>query len=70
MRLDKLYEKVKLNKTPEHGSHEKYRKYRNLFNKVKGIRKEACYTEYLNTFRGDIKSTWEAINSIIRKQTD
>ena len=60
MRLDKLY-KVKLNKPPEHGAHEEYRKYRNLFNKIKRIGKEAYYTEYLNKFRVDIKSTWKAI---------
>jgi hypothetical protein len=67
--LDKLF-KVKIKQPPEHISHANYIQYRNLYNKVKRISKQAYYATLLHTYKDDIKNTWKSIRTLLGKSND
>jgi len=67
--LDKLFKKC-LGKPVEHQSHIKFKKHRNLFNKLKRKMKEKYYQELFNKYKHDIEKTRGLIRSIINKTRD
>jgi exonuclease III len=67
--LNKLYRK-KLSKPINNNAVNKYTQYRNMFNKIKRIAKKTYYNEQINLYQGDIRKTWQMLNTIISKQND
>jgi hypothetical protein len=66
----KLYKKYILNKTNTTNLHEKYVKYRNLYNSLKRIAKQSYYKDLFIKFNFDSRNTWKVLNSIIGREND
>jgi len=67
--LQKLYRK-QINRDKAHEKHIHYVKYRNLYNKLKRQAKQEYYKNLLDQYKGDIKKTWQVLNTVIGKTTD
>ena len=48
----------------------KYVKFRNLFNKLKKVSKQQYYSELLAKYKGDVRKTWDVLNTIIGRKKD
>ena len=62
----RLYIEFLENKNAE--SEEKYKNYKNLFEKLKINSKKNYYASLLNKYKYDTKLTWQVMKEIIRKQ--
>ena len=61
----KLYERFLKKRTPQ--NEQKYKNYKNLFEKIKKKAKSICYSNKLLKCTGDIKKTWKVMKDIIGK---
>ena len=61
---------TRLDKPTTHPSYPKYVKYRQIFNKLKRIRKKNYYTEIFYKYKNDIRKTWRTLNSISGRSND
>jgi len=64
LKLDKLYGAY-LKKGKGTAAHEKYLRYRNMYNSVKRAAKERYYADLFNEHQNDAKETWAIINQMI-----
>ena len=62
----RLYIKFLKNKSAE--CEEKYKNYKNLFEKLKIKSKKNYYASLLNKYKYDTKQTWQVIKEIIGKE--
>ncbi len=47
-----------------------YKTYRNLYNRIKRTAKELYYVNLMESYKNDIKKTWQVLKPIIGKQND
>ena len=65
----KLYSKC-INKPKTDITYKSYIKYRNMYNRLKKIAKQAYYAQIFNDAKRDIRKTWKIINATIGKLND
>ena len=67
--VDKLY-KLCINKPPDHPAQQKFRQYRNNYNRLKRKAKQNYYHELFLQYKHNIKKTWGVIRTLISKNKD
>ena len=66
--LDKLRSKISMNNN--NVAVNKYKTYRNLYNRLIRVAKTTHYSEQIELHRGNISKTWKIINKLIGKNHD
>ena len=67
--LDKLFSQQK-DKPQHHPLKVKYKSYKNAYNKLKRLRKNAYYTNMIENVKNDIRKTWQILNNLVGKRND
>jgi hypothetical protein len=67
--LNKLHKKA-LGKPKTDAQHEKFIRFRNIYNKTKRTAKQNHYKDLFHKYKHDIKKTWGVINSLIGRTND